>query len=32
MFTSGGAPVRATSTNDLEFCATWSPDGNWLAY
>ena len=32
MFTSGGTPVRATSTNDLEFCATWSPDGNWLAY
>ena len=32
MFVSGGAPVRATSTSDLEFCATWSPDGNWLAY
>jgi len=31
-FTSGGAPVRATSTNDLEMCPTWSPDGNWLAY
>ena len=32
VFASGGAPVRATSANDLEFCATWSPDGNWLAY
>ena len=32
IFTSGGTPVRATSSNDLELCATWSPDGNWLAY
>jgi eukaryotic-like serine/threonine-protein kinase len=28
----GGTPVRATSsTEGLETCATWSPDGNWLA-
>ena len=32
VFVSGGAPVRATSSNDLELCPTWSPDGNWLAY
>jgi Tol biopolymer transport system component len=32
VFASGGTPVRATSSNDLELCATWSPDGNWLAY
>jgi Tol biopolymer transport system component/tRNA A-37 threonylcarbamoyl transferase component Bud32 len=33
MFTSGGTPVRATSAPAvLELCATWSPDGNWLAY
>ena len=32
MFVSGGTPVRATSTDNQEFCATWSPDGNWLAY
>ena len=32
VFASGGVPVRATSANDMEFCATWSPDGNWLAY
>ena len=32
VFSSGGTPVRATSSKDLELCATWSPDGNWLAY
>jgi Tol biopolymer transport system component len=31
-FVSGGTPVRATSSNDLELCPTWSPDGSWLAY
>jgi len=32
MFVSGGTPVRATSADDIELCATWSPDGAWLAY
>jgi Tol biopolymer transport system component len=32
LFVSGGAPMRATSSNDLELCPTWSPDGNWLSY
>jgi Tol biopolymer transport system component len=33
MFASGGAPVRATNVaGAFEMCATWSPDGNWLAY
>ena len=31
-FVSGGTPLRATSADAQEFCATWSPDGNWLAY
>jgi dipeptidyl aminopeptidase/acylaminoacyl peptidase len=31
LFVSGGTPVRATSSQDLEPSATWSPDGNWLA-
>jgi eukaryotic-like serine/threonine-protein kinase len=32
-FATGGTPVRATSANGtLETAATWSPDGNWLAY
>jgi WD40-like Beta Propeller Repeat len=33
MFASGGAAVRATAeTGVLELCATWSPDGKWLAF
>ncbi len=32
VFVSGGTPVRATSSKEQEFSATWSPDGNWLAY
>ena len=32
LFVSGGTPVRASSSKDQEFCATWSPDGEWLAY
>src|SRR5262249_12947726 len=33
VFASGGTAVRATSAaGTLETCATWSPDGNWLAY
>ncbi|HLJ49206.1 MAG TPA: protein kinase [Bryobacteraceae bacterium] len=33
VFTSGGTPVRATSSSDtIELSPTWSPDGNWLAY
>jgi Tol biopolymer transport system component len=32
MFVSGGTPVRATSSKEQEFCAAWSPHGNWLAF
>jgi Tol biopolymer transport system component/predicted Ser/Thr protein kinase len=32
VFVSGGTPVRATSAQEQEFCATWSPDGKWLAF
>ena len=32
-FTSGGAPVEATSEKGgFEMTPAWSPDGNWLAY
>ncbi len=33
VFTSGGTPVRVTSSREtIELSPTWSPDGNWIAY
>ncbi len=29
---SGGTPVRLNSTDDFAIGASWSPDGNWIAY
>jgi serine/threonine protein kinase len=31
-FVSGGAPVRATASSNLEDIPEWSPDGNWVAF